>query len=225
MNLLDIHTHREDEYFSILSITAIDFEKLDKPGVIFSIGLHPWHIQGDYKQKLDLVDRYSQHKECIAIGEAGLDKLINTPYSVQEEVFLFHAHLAELKNKPLIIHCVKFYYEILKIRESNSFKSPWIFHGFNQSLDIALKIIKAGCFISLGEALLNPSGKLKKTVEKISIENIFFETDNSGIDIEEVYTKYSELKGVPLQELNKQINDNFKRCFNIEYEKLLAGKN
>jgi len=225
MKLLDIHTHKEDEYFSVLNATTNDLEKLLKPGVIFSVGLHPWHIQEDYKQRLELVDQYSQHQNCIAIGEAGLDKLVNTPYALQDEVFLFHARLAELKNKPLVIHCVKFYYEILKIRESYSFKSPWIFHGFNQSMDIALKIIKAGCFISLGEALLNPSGKLKKTVEKISIENIFFETDNSGIDINEVYKKYSELTGVSMQDLIKQINDNFRRCFNIEYEKLLAGKN
>ena len=140
----------------------------------------------------------------------------------QQNAFLKQARLAEDLKLPVIIHCVKYYYELLKIRKDNGFRTPWIFHGFTQNTDIALKIVASGCYISIGENLCNPSKKIKNCVEKIETNHIFLETDDSSDNIATIYEYYSSLKGVSMESIQIQIEQNLKKCFPNTYATLLA---
>ena len=45
------------------------------------------------------------------------------------------------------------------------------------------------------------------------IDKLFLETDDSNFDIFEIYKKVSEIKKIPLTELEQNIEQNFKRVF------------
>lgn len=222
MKFIDIHTHNHESQNSIFNVSLTNGDVVIPAGKVFSVGIHPWHLTEDYVNLLPQLDLLANNPNCVAIGECGMDKMINTPEKLQIAAFINHAELAEKLKLPVLIHSVKYYYEILKIRNDCNFTAPWIFHGFNQNIDIALKIVTSGCYISFGTSLENPSKKVKKCVEKIETKHIFFETDDSGENVDNIYKYYCKMKNIPPEELANKIINNLTECFPDSYAKLLA---
>ena len=54
---------------------------------------------------------------CLALGECGLDKKVQTPLDLQQEVFERQLTLAEKYKKPVIIHCVAAFQELIAIKK------------------------------------------------------------------------------------------------------------
>jgi len=155
------------------------------------------------------------NERVLAVGEAGLDKSIDTPLSVQKQAFEQQVEIAENVNKPLIIHCVRAYSEILYYRKNSNQNIPWIFHWFNSSVQTANDLIGKNCYLSFGHMLFNENSKAFKSFLSVPPENIFFETDDAGYSIVEIYNQASLLKKMPVEELKKRICTNFKNCFGI----------
>ncbi|MDO4225457.1 MAG: TatD family hydrolase, partial [Bergeyella zoohelcum] len=55
------------------------------PNSPFSIGIHPKDIDGNFSEKMKWLEDYSLSENCVAIGECGLDALLETPLEQQEE--------------------------------------------------------------------------------------------------------------------------------------------
>ena len=55
--------------------------------VIRSYGIHPWYIY-NVKEQMDLLRVLVSGSGVVAIGEAGLDTLAESPMDLQKEVFL-----------------------------------------------------------------------------------------------------------------------------------------
>ena len=55
---------------------------------------------------------------------------------------------------------------------------------------------------------------LQNTLKIAPLDKIFLETDNDDFNIEELYTKVAELKGISLEILNKQIAENLETIQN-----------
>lgn len=49
---------------------------------------------------------------------------------------------------------------------------------------------------------------LQNVLKTIPLDKMFLETDNEDFNIEELYIKVSELKGISLERLNEQISEN-----------------
>ena len=217
---IDIHTHSSRENcFYLRNIFAQDLAKGLPDEVPCSIGLHPWHIQevnvGDCLLSLqDIASR----QQVLGIGETGLDRNINVPFETQEKVFLQHIHISETSKKPLVIHCIKSYSDILHIRKSNEWKMIWMFHWFNENLSIATELINLDCYLSFGRSLLHSNGKNAEVFRALPLDHIFLETDDAEVKIENVYAKAAELKSISIDDLKKGINQNFRTVF-------LRGKN
>ncbi|WP_321281209.1 TatD family hydrolase [Marinifilum fragile] len=213
---IDIHTHQVDsdpEILSIINMTIGESKIELNKDQAYSIGIHPWDIE---KIEIDSIDNYlevlSADKNNMAIGEIGLDKLIGTDISIQEKVFIAQLQLAKLKQKPVIIHCVKSQEELLRIKQGNETGTEWIFHGYNKSLQLAKDLLKFGFFLSFGESLLR-NEKLQNVFREIPLDKIFLETDDKHINIREIYQKAAELQGVDIEILKKQILLNYLKCF------------
>lgn len=207
MGFIDIHTHQNlsDTNVSILN-TYPNSTTFNTP---FSIGIHPWYIQEEnIDTELSFITQQLQHKNCFALGECGLDKLSETDYKLQLNVFKAQILLSEKYQKPLIIHCVKSFQEVLHLKKEIKPQQPWIIHGFNKNSQVAASLIKNGCFLSFGKSLLN-NEKLQDAFKKISLNNIFLETDDSEITIEAVYKKAADIKNVTIEEIKKKIHQNF----------------
>lgn len=211
MDFIDIHTHKNisDTNVSILNTypNSTNFDTL------FSIGIHPWYIKEENTDtELSFIAQQLQHKNCIALGECGLDKLSETDYKLQLKVFKAQILLSEEYQKPLIIHCVKSFQEVLLLKKDIKPQQPWIIHGFNKNSQVAVSLIKNNCFVSFGKSLLQ-NEKLQDAFKEISLENIFLETDDSEIAIETIYKKAAEIKNVTIKEIKKNIHQNFNKIF------------
>lgn len=212
MYFFDVHTHNKpfsDEVFYIENKypNATDFSKP------FSIGIHPWFIK---KENLEIefliIEEKLQNKNCFAIGECGLDRITETDFELQKEVFRKHIQLSEKYKKPLIIHCVKAHQEIIALKKELQPTQIWILHGFNKNLQVAESLLKNGIVISIGAAIIN-NKKLQEVVSKVDISSILLETDNAEVDIKEIYKKVAELKSKEVEELQQEIKQNFKSIF------------
>ena len=179
-----------------------------------SIGLHPWHIQEfNAENCLKKVEEFAAFKQVLAIGETGLDRKIQTPIEIQQSVFMEHIGISEKMSKPLVIHCIKAYSDIMQIRKSKRWKMHWMFHWFNENLAIANEFINMNCYLSFGRSLFHPNGRNADVFRSLPLEYIFLETDDAEVTIENVYKKAAELKNISINELKQKINENFNKVF------------
>ncbi|WP_157821871.1 TatD family hydrolase [Tenacibaculum sp. Bg11-29] len=212
MKFIDIHTHNNTNSDSVLSIinsypTSINFS------LPFSIGIHPWYIKEEtINEEVLFIKEKLLLKECYAIGECGLDKLSDVDYAIQLAVFRKHIKLSEAHKKPLIVHCVKSFQDILRLKKELRPIRKWIIHGFHKNEQIASDLIKNGCFLSFGKSLIT-STKLQEVFFKTPLNKIFLETDDSLIDIATIYQKASILKNITINELKINIHQNFNNIF------------
>lgn len=196
----------------IVNIYPEDFNLIDKEG-FYSIGLHPWYIVPHRIDKmLEYVEKYIQQKNVIAVGEIGLDK-IQPEYELQKEVFVKQLLIAEKYRKPVIIHCVRAFQDVMSILKLQKISVPVIFHGYNSNPQDAEKIAEKGYYISFGKDILNDKSNAREIITEISPKNIFLETDDSDFVIREIYDKAAELLDTDLYDLKMQMYDNLKCCF------------
>ncbi len=218
MNFIDIHTHNpglEDGIFSIINLLPEENLPPADNGLYYSVGLHPWLLESslNVQEQLMKVEELSVSGNVLAIGECGLDKLARVDMALQEMVFTQHAVIAEKVNKPLIIHNVKAYNELIMLKMRLKATVPWILHGFKGSPETAIQLRNHGFMFSFGKALVNPKPKVVLSLLQIPVELVFFETDESDMKISEIYAIASELKNCQVEELKQNVFLNFKRVF------------
>ena len=156
--------------------------------VIRSYGIHPWYIY-NVKEQMDLLRVLVSGSGVVAIGEAGLDTLAESPMDLQKEVFLAQANLAEDTHKPLIIHFVKALADL-------------IIHGFRGNGELASQLVRLGFYLSFGDRF-NPSA-----LRAAWPDFLFLETDDKSIDIRGVYQNVAEALDIPEEKLRIQIAKN-----------------
>jgi TatD DNase family protein len=212
MDFIDVHTHTFSSDTNVFSIVNTYPNSLNFSQT-FSIGIHPWFINIDkIEEEILLLESKLQDKNCVALGECGLDRLIDVDFELQKKVFNKQIQLSEKHKKPLIIHCVKAYQEIIEIKKEIQPNQKWILHGFNKNKQLAESFIKNGILLSFGAAIIK-NKKLQEVFLETPISSILLETDDSKLEIQEIYQKASEIKNIHLKVLQAAIHQNFKRIF------------
>lgn len=175
----------------------------------FSIGVHPW----DAESVISLSDfeKWIQHENCLAIGECGLDKLKGPDPEIQNEKFIEQLDLALKYNKPVIIHCVKAFDELIDICRPYQNKITLMVHGFNKSQELAIQLINHGFYLSFNDAIFK---KQDFDFGAIPLTKLFLETDNqTNVSIQEIYELASNRFNVELDNLKDKIYSNFTDIF------------
>ena len=173
--ILDIHTHADTTDPRRVVNYDPTYGAPLPAAPVFSAGIHPWNAD---RADLDALRRIAPR--AYAIGEAGLDKLCGPSIDVQVPVFVSQARLADELGKPLIIHCVKAWPELIAVRRSLQPTTPWIIHGFRGKPELAQQLLREGFDISLGEKF-NPA-----TRAVIPDGRLYTETDESPLSIDEI---------------------------------------
>lgn len=206
---IDIHTHAHSENGIHNLIVGKENEL---PAYSFSAGIHPWYISPTlWEDQLSDLKRWAAEKNCVAIGEAGLDKRCETPWDLQTDLFQKQIELTNECQKPMIIHCVKAHQELLTFKKGG--QTPWILHGFNQKTSIGDQMIEQGLYISMGKALLLPTSNASQMIKRIPLEQLFLETDDAPLAIAEIYEAASERLHLPIEKLAAILQANFDRVF------------
>ena len=195
MGYYDIHTHQmpfHKEDIAIINRIVSPMGDM-QPGplldtVIRSYGIHPWYIY-NVKEQMDGLRGLASGPEVVAIGEAGLDTLAQ-------------ADLAEETHKPLIIHCVKAWADLIACKKAVKPEMPWIIHGFRGNGELASQLVRLGFYLSFGDRF-NPSA-----LRAAWPDSLFLETDDKSIDIRAVYQNVAEALDIPEEKLRIQIAKN-----------------
>ena len=220
---VDIHTHLDNQ--SVIKIVDGDVEKILK-----TVGIHPWDVdrhfdwsEAEWRNLRQTIDSklsyagdfstpfHSARNDVSAIGEVGLDKVHKETFEKQIEVFEEMIRLSESYRKSMIIHCVRAYFEIIEIRKKTKATMPWVIHGFNSSVETMRQLLKYNMYISLGEVLYRNENQAVEILKNIPLDRLFLETDVSGRDIKEVYSKTAQLMNCEVEFLCKQIFENYGR--------------
>lgn len=198
--LTDIHSHKihPGDVRTIYNIRIND-QSLSLPNgsnILFSAGIHPWdagNVRSTWMENMEILLNF---EHLVALGECGLDKSVPVALEQQLQIFELQIKLAESHKKPMIIHCVGYFNELVNLRKAVNPKQPWIIHGFRGKPELADQLVRAGFYLSFGE-FFNPA-----SVKITPIERIFAETDESEICIEEVYDRLATLKGCGVEDFN-----------------------
>jgi TatD DNase family protein len=213
---IDIHRHVVDKGTTGKVIRNLfhDQTKEIVPGGYYSVGLHPWHVADEtIDLAIESVSKIADNAHVIAIGEAGLDKAIRAPLVIQKQAFEAQIHISTQANKPMIIHCVRAYQELLEYRIQYRPPKSWIIHWFNAGQQVGEQLIREGFYLSFGHMLFNEKSKVFKAFRSFPPDKIFFETDDTGYTIDEIYERASELLSIHMPDLETQIELNFYNCF------------
>ena len=175
----------------------------------FSIGIHPW--DANLQTSLSEFEKLIQHSNCLAIGECGLDKVIEIDFEIQKEIFISQLDLAVKFQKPIIIHCVKAFDELIEICSSYHSQIPFIIHGFNKSFQLAKQLTDKGFYISLNHSVFK---KEDIDLNVLPLEKLFLETDNNeSVLIKDVYKKATACFQIHEDVLKEKIYTNFTTLF------------
>jgi len=213
MNYINFHTHKSFNDKHIISIENVfpeDYLEGNYHSDKISVGIHPWFIQGDGQYQMQLMRTILSDQNVVFIGEAGLDKRQGGDFLRQESVFLEQIRLSEEFNKPLVIHCVKAYNEIISLRKKIKPSLPWIFHGFSSSVPVMEQALDVGFYFSYGVALLNDASKTVDTFCKTPLDRCFLETDEADMGIEILYQRAADLRGCEVAQIEDEMKCNFK---------------
>lgn len=165
MRVSDIHTHNPEATDAVINLEP-GWEM--RPDALYSVGWHPWWPNPD----MEWVEHVATDERVVMIGECGIDKLRGTG-SIDEQIALTrrHAEISERLGKPLILHIVGAWNEIIALRREMKPLQPWIIHGFRGKPQLARQLLDAGFHISLGERY-NP-----ETLAIIPPDRLYRETD------------------------------------------------
>lgn len=177
----------------------------------FSAGLHPWHLSGPID--IDSLQKVAMQSNILAIGECGLDKVCATDWNLQIRAFAQQIILANNIGKPLIIHCVRAWEEVMATLKQHKVSVPVIFHGFNKS-NIASRLIDNGYYLSFGKALLKTDSPAAEVLRSIAANRYFLETDDADISIADIYAAAASLRETQQDDVILQLRQNFKTVFN-----------
>ena len=184
--LIDIHTHRPT---SAVTITTV--------------GLHPWQAA------TGVIPSEAEILSADAVGEIGLDKACEVDFEQQRAVFEAQLRLAEQHKKPVVVHCVRAFEEVMNALEKFTLKAV-IFHGFIGSSEQAERAVKKGYYLSFGAR----TERSKKTIEALRatpLDRLFVETDEADTPIAEMYALVARLRNTEVEEIEEATSRNYER--------------
>ena len=207
----NIHTHESVHKQDVWELINQYPNEIDLTLSQFSVGIHPWYLnEYTLNSDLDKIEAVITNNNCKAVGECGLDKRIETTIDSQKKVLIPQLQLAEKYKKPVVLHCVSAYQEIIAIKKELQLTVPMIIHGFSKNKQVAQSLINNGFYLSFGKyLLLNP--ELIHVLQEVPRDRVFLETDMMEHSIIDVYERAKMVLG---NDIKKIIEDNYNRVFN-----------
>jgi TatD DNase family protein len=206
--MIDFHTHKTDnQVFSVYNVVA---GRDHQPATgWFSVGLHPW-FKAD-ESLFEEVAAAAALDNCVSIGECGLDVLKNANGVADLDWFKRQIQLGCELSKPITVHCVRSVEACLLALSDQKYASMAVFHGANWRQHQMRTIAQAGCFFSLGKALLAPSSQAAIALQTgvVPLDRLLLETDDAELSIEIIYEAAAQLISYPIASLATLVADNF----------------
>ena len=200
---------------------------VNNPGRVFqSFGVHP---QNPDRNMISFLETLVEQKRIVAVGECGLDYYTADYRSRRDDqMFIWDAQRSIARNAglPLVLHGRKAMAAFFSVSRELARLPAVIFHGWGGSPVEARSFLDRGvnAFFSVGKALLRGHRNLRETVRLIGPEHLLSETDAPWMtlkgeaysrleDIIPVVRAMAETCGMPEENLEAWLRDNFLRVF------------
>jgi len=233
---------------------AVEYAHKFETGIWAIVGIHPIHLNKKTvhidSEELDSVleikangedydaEKYlelAKDEKVVAIGEVGLDyhhfeenENIEPLKEKQKEVLIKFIELANLVNKPVMLHCWDGYDDLLEILEKHPVNKKGIVHSFIGSYKTANKFIELGYKIGLN-GIITYGESYDRLIKEIDLTNIVIETDcpyltprplekdkrNEPAFVKLVAEKIAEVKEISIEEVARITTENAKKILGI----------
>ena len=206
-----VNATREDDWPDALAAAAT------ATASFAALGIHPWHADAVVDGWLPRLRAMLETDATISIGECGLDsKTDRCPLDAQIPVFREQLRLAVEMNRPVTIHCVGAWGELVGALEAQAVPPRALIHSFNGSVEMAARLAGLGACFSISGRALQPSGaKAIRAFQTLAAERILLETDapNAPGNLAEIGTEVAARLGFSPPAFAALTHRNFLRLF------------
>ena len=167
----------------------------------FSAGLHPSDVTEDFDSQLDILETLLANPLVPAVGECGFDALKGPSHDLQEQAFVRQVQLSEQFRKPMILHVVRDFDSVIRLRRTLKPTQPWLIHGFRGGPEQMSQLYSHGILVSFG-LKHNP-----ESLRQVPSDRLFLETDGHDTIVQTI-SLASALRETPPQTIEEQITRN-----------------
>lgn len=217
----------------LISVTLEKFPEVltlaeQYPNFFATVGVHP-----DYEDEppfaVETLVELAKHPKVVGIGETGLDYFrLTGDLTWQRERFRTHIRAAIKADLPLIIHTRSAAEDTLRImQEEDAHAIGGVMHCFTENLDVAMRAIEMGFYISFsGIVTFKNAAALKEVAQQVPLDRILVETDspylapipfrgktNQPAYVKQVAEEVASLRNISLDELTQASTCNFFKLF------------
>jgi TatD DNase family protein len=196
-------------------------------GVWAAVGIHPEEKNNIQNMKYKL-GKLAVQAKVVAIGEIGLDYREDTAEEEkirQKELFKLQLELARDTGLPAIVHNRNANEDVEKMILKYQMKT--LLHCFSGSGEFMMKMAELGCYFSFGGMITYKKNEsLRDLVRIVPADRLLLETDspylppepvrgtiNTPVNVKIVAERMAVIRGVSVEEIEKQTSDNARRLF------------
>ena len=200
------------------------------PFVYGAVGIHPDEAGTLTEEHMSEMERLLDLEKIVAVGEIGLDYYWdNESHDVQKKWFIRQLELAKGKDMPVIIHSREAAADTMEIMRGYASGMRAVIHCYSYSVEMAREYVKMGYYIGIGGVVtFKNAKKLVNVVKEIPLTSIVLETDcpylapvpyrgkrNSSLYLPYVAEKIAEIKGVNIEEVVRQTEENSRTLYDL----------
>ena len=147
--------------------------------VVPFFGVHPWYADKLPADWYGVLEGFLKRKPDSGVGEVGLDKARNVDFARQTEVFHRQLEIAGRLGRPLAIHCVRAWSDLLNIlRRSLPPKARFMIHSFQGSQQVLRDFLGLGAYISFSwKSLQRDTEESIALMRNVPLDRLLLETD------------------------------------------------
>jgi TatD DNase family protein len=171
------------------------------PGIYYAAGLHPWWVKENSAQDIVATQLRAAIKQpgCVAIGECGLDAVIDTPLALQLPLFELQLQLAAEQDLPIIIHCRRAHNELISVLKQTRLSRGGVIHAFSGSYDMAKQYWGMGFYLGIGGTITyDRAHKTRAAVKAMPLESLLLESDAPDMPLQGKQGQRNSPEYIPL---------------------------
>ncbi len=181
-------------------------------------GIHPWDLHLPFKkEQIDQVFSQKQidWERVVAFGECGLDRVHEPSANMEDQIYVLKKHfdMAHVHKKPLIVHSVRAYSDLLGVLKKCKPQQSLLLHAYGGNEYEMNELLKYPCFFSFGARLVHNTVMIKK----VPLDKLLLETgDQTEIKIHEIYDLAAKALNMSVDELKPRLVKNFLSFYGLD---------
>ena len=202
MIIKDIHTHLLPEIPGTALVCIGCGPIPQEQGHFYSAGLHPWDVTGSDEEQFRELEKLLAQPQVLAVGECGFDMLKGPSHKLQEKAFIRQFELSENLGKPMILHVVRDFDTVIRLKKELKPTQKWLIHGFRGGSEQMEQLHRSGLEVSFG-LKYNP-----ESLKIIPSDRLFLETDGKG-SIDTLVREISQIRKESVDCIERQLQRNY----------------